>query len=104
MEAVSHVMDGVHAGADIYIGGGQVEIMAEGDGLQSEEGMIKQYGGYLQIFTTGQKSHGMKSVAGVIMDGGALHAKVSGAASKCISCDGDVSIFSGRAIKITKED
>lgn len=104
VEAVSHVKDGVHAGADIYIGGGQVEIMAEGDGLQSEEGMIKQYGGYLQIFTSGQKSHGMKSVAGVIMDGGALHAKVSGAASKCISCDGDVSIFSGKAILLTEGD
>ena len=93
VEAVSHVKDGVHAGADIYIGGGQVEIMAEGDGLQSEEGMIKQYGGYLQIFTSGQKSHGMKSVAGVIMDGGALHAKVSGAASNVFLVTGTCPFF-----------
>lgn len=104
VEVVSHVKDGVHAGADIYVGGGQMEIMAEGDGLQSEEGMIRQHGGYLQIFTSGQKSHGVKSVAGVVMAGGALHAKVSGAASKCISCDGDVSISSGKAILLTEGD
>ena len=47
----------------------------------------------------------MKSVAGVIMDGGALHAKVSGAASENVFlCDGDVSIFSGKAILLTEGD
>ena len=103
MEAVSHVKDGVHAGADIYIGGGQVEIMAEGDGLQSEEGMIKQYGGYLQIFTSGQKSHGMKSVAGVIMDGGLCMLRFQERLPNVFLVTGTCPFFRGKLFCLRKE-
>lgn len=96
VSAISKVKDGVHATGNIYMGGGQVEITAEGDGIQSEEGMVSLYGGFLKVVTSGVKSHGLKSATDVVIGGGAYHSMVSGAASKCISCDGSVSQSSGK--------
>lgn len=94
--------DGVHAGGDVVMTGGEVDITTVGDGVQSESGNMYLRGGFLRVVTSGEKSHAVKTYGNVYMSDGAFQSKVGGNASKCISADGGLEMTGGRMTLMTE--
>lgn len=94
--------DGIHAGGNVVMTGGEVDITTVGDGVQSESGNIYMKGGFLKVVTSGEKSHAIKTTGNVYISGGAFQSKVSGNASKCISADGNLEMTGGRMTLMTE--
>lgn len=99
----SAVKDGVHTNESVIIGGGVLDISSTGDGIQCEEGGITMTGGFVKVFTTDNKAHGLKSNLDVNISGGAIQAQVAGAASKGISCDGNLTVSGGKITAFTSQ-
>lgn len=99
----SAVKDGIHTNESVIIGGGILDISSAGDAIQCEKGGITISGGFVKVSTTEDKAHGLKSCLDVNMSGGALQAQVSGAASKGISCDGNLTILGGKITVFTSQ-
>lgn len=94
--------DGVHAGGDVVMTGGEVDIVTVGDGIQSESGSVRLEGGFLKVVTSGEKSHAVKAGGNVDIYGGAFHALVKGNASKCISSDGGLNMSDGKVTLVSE--
>ncbi len=87
----------------MIIGGGILNISSDGDAIQCEEGGITMTGGFAKLSTTDNKAHGLKSCLDVVISGGAIQAQVAGAASKGISCDGNLTISGGKLTAFTSQ-
>jgi hypothetical protein len=95
------VKDGVNASTTVNISGGSFTSRTMGDGIQGDEG-VTITGGAFNIITTADdlKAHGVKSDADIVI-GGASSASptmtitVYGDGSKCVSADGDLTVYSG---------
>lgn len=99
----SAVKDGIHTNESVIIGGGILNISSAGDAIQCEEGGITMAGGFVKVSTTDNKAHGLKSSLDVNISGGALQAQVAGAASKGISCDGNLTMSGGKITVFTSQ-
>jgi len=87
--------DGLHANEFIEINDGKVDINSMGDGMDSE-GYVLITGGSILITTTGDKSHGIKSVTETtIRTSGDIEINVEGDASKAFKCGGDMLVSQG---------
>ena len=95
--------DGIHTNESVIIGGGILNISSDGDAIQCEEGGITMTGGFAKLSTTDNKAHGLKSCLDVVISGGAIQAQVAGAASKGISCDGNLTISGGKLTAFTSQ-
>ena len=95
--------DGVHANDAVIIGGGVLNISSTEDAIQCEEGGITMTGGFVKVSTTANKAHGLKSGQDVLISGGAIQAAVAGAASKGISCDGNLTFSGGKLTALTSQ-
>lgn len=95
--------DGVHANDAVIIGGGILNISSTEDAIQCEEGGITMTGGFVKVSTTANKAHGLKSGQDVLISGGAIQAAVAGAASKGISCDGNLTFSGGKLTALTSQ-
>ena len=100
---VSAKKDGIHTNESVIIGGGILNISSDGDAIQCEEGGITMTGGFAKLSTTDNKAHGLKSCLDVVISGGAIQAQVAGAASKGISCDGNLTISGGKLTAFTSQ-
>lgn len=95
--------DGIHTNDAIIIGGGVLNISSTEDAIQCEEGGITMTGGFVKVSTTANKAHGLKSAQDVLISGGAIQAEVAGAASKGISCDGNLTFSGGKLTALTSQ-
>lgn len=95
-DAAEQPKDGVHAGGNVVLTGREVDVFSVGDGIQSESGSVSLLGGFLNVVTTGEKSHAIKTAGNVDIKQGALHAWVKGNASKCISSDSGLDMSGGK--------
>lgn len=95
--------DGIHTNDAVIIGGGVLNISSTEDAIQCEEGGITMTGGFVKVSTTANKAHGLKSAQDVLISGGAIQAEVAGAASKGISCDGNLTFSGGKLTALTSQ-
>ena len=95
--------DGIHTNYAVIIGGGVLNISSTEDAIQCEEGGITMTGGFVKVSTTANKAHGLKSAQDVLISGGAIQAEVAGAASKGISCDGNLTFSGGKLTALTSQ-
>lgn len=92
------VSDGVHAKEYIRMDAGSVKVNSYGEGLQCEDaelGYFYMTGGNLDITTTGEKCGAVETASDLIIEGGKIVASVSGAASKCLKSDNNITICGG---------
>ena len=99
----SAVKDGIHTNDAVIIGGGVLNISSTEDAIQCEDGGITMTGGFVKVATTADKAHGFKSELDVIISGGALQAEVTGAGSKGISCNGNLTVSGGKITAFTSQ-
>lgn len=99
----SAVKDGIHTNDAVIIGGGVLNVSSTEDAIQCEEGGITMSGGFVKVTTTENKAHGLKSAKDVVISGGAIQAQVVGAASKGISCDGNLTVTGGKITAFTSQ-
>lgn len=95
--------DGIHTNDAVIIGGGVLNISSTEDAIQCEDGGITMTGGFVKVSTTANKAHGLKSCLDIIISGGAIQAQVAGAASKGISCDGNLTFSGGKLTAFTSQ-
>lgn len=95
--------DGIHTNDAVIIGGGVLKISSTEDAIQCEDGGITMTGGFVKVSTTANKAHGLKACLDVIISGGAIQAQVAGAASKGISCDGNLTFSGGKLTAFTSQ-
>lgn len=95
--------DGIHTNDAVIIGGGVLNISSTEDAILCEEGGITMTGGFVKVSTTANKAHGLKSAQDVLISGGAIQAEVAGAASKGISCDGNLTFSGGKLTALTSQ-
>lgn len=95
--------DGIHTNDAVIIGGGVLKISSTEDAIQCEDGGITMTGGFVKVSTTANKAHGLKAYLDVIISGGAIQAQVAGAASKGISCDGNLTFSGGKLTAFTSQ-
>lgn len=92
------VSDGIHAKEYIRMDAGSVKVNSSGEGLQCEDaelGYFYMTGGDLDIATTGEKCGAVETASDLIIEGGKIVASVSGAASKCLKSDNNITISGG---------
>lgn len=99
----SAVKDGIHTNDAVIIGGGVLNVSSTEDAIQCEEGGITMSGGFVKVTATENKAHGLKSAKDVVISGGAIQAQVVGAASKGISCDGNLTVTGGKITAFTSQ-
>ncbi len=95
--------DGIHVNDAVVIGGGILNISSTEDAIRCEDGGITMTGGFVKVSTTANKAHGLKSYLDVAISGGAIQAQVAGAASKGISCDGNLTFSGGKLTAFTSQ-
>jgi hypothetical protein len=96
--------DGIHANDYVEINGGAIDINSMGDGIDSE-GTVGLSGGMVKIVTSGEKSHGIKSVAAMtVQTAGSVDIHVQGTAAKAFNCGGDMSVSRGEFRLVTSGD
>jgi hypothetical protein len=99
--AKESVKDGINA-QRVDISGGAFTARTKGDGIQGDDS-VTITGGSLSIVTTADdvKAHGVKSDGNIVIgtEGGGtapdIAIAVYGDGSKCISADGDITVYSG---------
>ncbi|WP_019538208.1 carbohydrate-binding domain-containing protein [Proteiniphilum acetatigenes] len=90
--------DGIHTNDEITISGGTLTIRSVGDGIESESKKvpISITGGDINIITTGEKGHAIKTKYNVEIEStGKIEITTYGAASKGIKPTGDITIRKG---------
>lgn len=90
--------DGIHANDEIVIAGGELTIRSVSDGIESESKTkpVDITGGTLNITTTGEKGHAVKTKHNINIDtDGTAEITVYGAASKGLKPTGDLTITKG---------
>jgi hypothetical protein len=93
--------DGIHANDYVEINDGTLTVNSTGDGIDSE-GTVDLTGGTVNIVTSGEKSHGVKSAgATAVRTEGTVDIEVHGAASKAFNCDGDMTVSCGSLHLVT---
>lgn len=108
IEVLDAESDGLHVNDYVIIGGGSLVINCTNDAIQAEAEGIDMRAGYVEITTTGEKGMGLKAdddgngTGNVTISGGVLKVQVSGAASKAIKVDNDLSVTGGQMLLITK--
>lgn len=99
--------DGIHANDEITISGGTLTVRSTGDGIESESTKkpISITAGDINIVTTGEKGHAIKTKYNVeIATTGNIEITTYGAASKGIKPSGDISILKGTVTVNTAGD
>lgn len=104
INVVSAENDGIHTNDAVIINGGILNVSSLGDAIQCSDGRIEMTGGFAKVVTQGEKAHGLKAGQDILFSGGALQTEVTGAASKGISCDGNLSISAGKMTLLTSGD
>lgn len=96
--------NGIRGKDAVEINGGKVDIHSMSDGIKSN-GNVLITGGSIQIATTEDKAHGIKSVTETtIQTTGQIEINVQGDAAKAFKCDGNMLISSGIIRIITSGD
>lgn len=99
--------DGIHTNDEVIIAGGSLTIRAEGDGIdcESKKKAIEITGGTINITTTGEKAHGIKTKQDIEIDtDGSIDITVYGNASKGIKPSGNLTIRKGEITVNTAGD
>lgn len=90
--------DGIHTNDGITISGGNLTVRSIGDGIESEskKAPISITGGEINIITTGEKGHAIKTKQNIeIQSTDKIEITTYGAASKGIKPTGDITILQG---------
>jgi hypothetical protein len=88
--------DGIHAKDEVLIEGGILTIRSTKEGVESESDVVDVTGGVINIVTTGEKSHGFKSLGNMsVNSSGTIDIIVYGNASKGFSAVGDMKVSKG---------
>lgn len=88
--------DAIHANDYIVIEGGTLKTRSEGDALDCEKGYVEIKGGDIEIVTTGEKAHGIKSSDYThVNSDGTINITVYGNGSKGFKPKGDMTITKG---------
>jgi hypothetical protein len=88
--------DGIHANDEVWIVDGAVAVRSTGDAIESEKDQIRIDGGQIELVTTGEKGHGLKSKGDTNVDSnGNLSIRVYGNASKGFNVGGNLTIRQG---------
>lgn len=92
----------------LSIMGGKLSVTADDNALDasyntdSDSTYINIGGGFVNIFTTGGKGHGVYTTGAFNMTGGVLQARVKGSASKAINCYNDMTLTGAKVSLMTE--
>jgi trimeric autotransporter adhesin len=92
---MSSVRDGIHGSEGVYMHGGELEVTAQGDGVDAEVGVFEMSCGTLIVHSTTNDVKALRSDTLMTISGGELTVNISGGASKGLDCGGGLNISGG---------